>query len=173
MIAELLKISEEELARIMAEWVYGSRDAPMSVFDILAVAIMTWHDVVRLQARMNVYDAKGQGNMLTVKEVTRLTGLSRSSINRKMKEYALQSVKVDGRRYIFRQSVEAYMGCDRQYHINPWCPRANLRLPEVEPDQVRKALLDALPAFNAKRTTREDAGISQDLPPSEPQEPIV
>lgn len=164
MFAELLKISEEELARIMAEWVYGDRDAPIKTFDVIAVCIMTWKQVIRLNARMNNYDAKGQGDMLTVNEVIRLTGLSRSTINRLMREYALNSVKVGGRRYIFRQSVESYMDVSRQYRVNPWCPRAKLRLPWLKRDKLRKAVMDVPPMFEEQRqppTTAEPNPESQ------------
>jgi hypothetical protein len=143
MIAQLLNISDEQLGKIMAEWMYGDRDIPISLFDIFATAIMTWNEVVRLRGRMNAYDAKGLGALLTVNETMRLTGLSRSSVNRKMRDYTFSSIKDDGRRYIYRTSVEVFLDTVGEYRCNPWNPRAGMRLGKPAPDRLQK-LTDAV-----------------------------
>jgi hypothetical protein len=155
MLAELLNVSDEELAQIVSKWIYNDAKVPVNAMDVFGMAVMAWKTVIHLNARMNNYDGKGQGDMLTVKETMRLTGLSRSSINRLMRRHRLNSAKVDGRRYIFRVSVEAYMDSNRQYRFNLFTPRKGLRLPWLKRGQLKqayaKAVMDVPPMFEEQR----------------------
>ncbi|MCB9932977.1 MAG: helix-turn-helix domain-containing protein [Planctomycetes bacterium] len=121
MIAELLNISDEELGRILSTWLYGGRDVPIETYDVFALVVMTWRELARLKGRFNKYDRQGPGEMLTVKETMRITGLSRSCLYRKMKHGILLSTKIDGRRMIYRESVERWLRTIDQYKACiPW-----------------------------------------------------
>lgn len=155
MLAELLNVSDEDLAQIVSKWIYNDAKVPVNPMDVFGMAVMAWKTVIYLNARMNNYDGKGQGDMLTIKETMRLTGRSRSSIDRLMRKHKLNSVKVDGRRYIFRVSVEEYMDSNRQYRFNLFTPRKGLRLPWLKRGQLKKAyakaVMDVPPMFEMQR----------------------
>lgn len=108
-------MSDEQLLKELALLVTGRADAPVAMHDIVLLLIALLRETHELKRRMNVYDAKGQGDMLTVRETMRITGLSRATVNRRMRDGSFVSIKADGRRYITRQSINRWLRCNRRH----------------------------------------------------------
>jgi predicted DNA-binding transcriptional regulator AlpA len=115
MLENITSLSEERLTKELAVLLHQRPDAEIKLFDILLALVTCLRLQQELLRRLNQLDAKGQGLLITVSEAMRLTGLSRSSINRKMRCGVFMSIKTDGRRYIYRRCIDHWLRTTLQH----------------------------------------------------------